>query len=733
MSGPRRNDARNVPYRRGGSPPPTSGQGNPAGGASPYANSNVRQSVVSDASSVSSGYPAAGSLFSPATTASSLSDAGSPNIGAATLPKPVNQGSGTHSLTNKFYAPLATPQAVRSGPTAMGTEDPNVNALYASNTATRTPSTGSVSAGTASGGTAPGRPIPARSSTMKQPPTRPSTPSASAAAAARTNSSSSSAGGARPAAVPAPAPLSFSPQEADAFPATDVIKYLIQIVGRDVISFRRNTQVSYMVVERAKEIVSAINRYIKQVEGGSGDWGSFEKFTAAIAPLEDTLFKLLAFTEDEKARYFASSNSVDDCISSTESWAENREKLLTTLEEFHTQKPIVDLFTQPDSPTDKNERLEAQTNDDKALLEDVIGATKARLAQSPPKFPPYVDDVQTPLDNLLLEVTSGAPSQWFTIITIKTSMLVEGVLEIIEEKSVDADVLNHLKSKRVWQVAQDLLKLLTASANATAQTTPAEVQAKYDEFLLILKEHGDLQLPESYVDLMKQAGYIRRPFQAQAFALILLCRFLADHFTKTADSTVENVNSLEEAIDETLLALKAAVQAVTELRNFDLTNFERNTTINGFQEAEKRIKESFESFGLLEKWNEKQGDLAGALKKDKDRMTELNKMISKKAVATTEGGDVTVKVAITVVEDSVDGTELKFADDDREGDMRLTALRWIVAGTLDEDDVKRARLSGAFFLEKEDGTHSPCALHSTIADIAAGKTEISLRLVIASA
>jgi hypothetical protein len=57
-----------------------------------------------------------------------------------------------------------------------------------------------------------------------------------------------------------------------------------------------------------------------------------------------------------------------------------------------------------------------------------------------------------------------------------------------------------------------------------------------------------LALPRTYVDLMKQAGRIRRPYQAQALALIGLCRFLADKFNALGDSviTVENVNALEE-------------------------------------------------------------------------------------------------------------------------------------------------------------------------------------------
>src|SRR5260221_1281852 len=63
-----------------------------------------------------------------------------------------------------------------------------------------------------------------------------------------------------------------------------------------------------------------------------------------------------------------------------------------------------------------------------------------------------------------------------------------------------------------------------------------------------LQDVGRIVLPGTYVDLMKQAGRIRRPFQAQAFALIMLCRFLADKFSALGCSaaTGENSNSLEE-------------------------------------------------------------------------------------------------------------------------------------------------------------------------------------------
>jgi hypothetical protein len=69
------------------------------------------------------------------------------------------------------------------------------------------------------------------------------------------------------------------------YPATEVIKYLIDTVGHDVMSFRRNTQVSYLLVDRARDICDAINGYIQRTEGG--DWLSFDKFTNAVDPVEE--------------------------------------------------------------------------------------------------------------------------------------------------------------------------------------------------------------------------------------------------------------------------------------------------------------------------------------------------------------------------------------------------------------------------------------------------------------
>jgi hypothetical protein len=63
--------------------------------------------------------------------------------------------------------------------------------------------------------------------------------------------------------------------------------------------------------------------------------------------------------------------------------------------------------------------------------------------------------------------------------------------------------------------------------------------------------------------------------------------------------------------------------------------------------------------------------------------------------------------------------------------MRLSALRWSVAGVLEPEDKKRARTAATFFKESGKQLSKITAAHSTLKDIANGKSEVTLRLVIA--
>ena len=117
------------------------------------------------------------------------------------------------------------------------------------------------------------------------PRSRPARPVSQAASVAGSTSGASVASSATVVAPPSLLTTLTKPTT-DGYPATEVIKFLLEVVGRDVVSFRRNAQVSYMLVDRARDICDAINTHIKKTEAGT-DWASFEKFSDAIDPAEE--------------------------------------------------------------------------------------------------------------------------------------------------------------------------------------------------------------------------------------------------------------------------------------------------------------------------------------------------------------------------------------------------------------------------------------------------------------
>jgi hypothetical protein len=53
------------------------------------------------------------------------------------------------------------------------------------------------------------------------------------------------------------------------------------------------------------------------------------------------LFKLLAFADDEKGQYLAKTGSAVECVSSARIWADKRNEITKTLNEFYTRQELV--------------------------------------------------------------------------------------------------------------------------------------------------------------------------------------------------------------------------------------------------------------------------------------------------------------------------------------------------------------------------------------------------------
>jgi hypothetical protein len=143
--------------------------------------------------------------------------------------------------------------------------------------------------------------------------------------------------------------------ENQVFPATESIRQLIETVARDVVRFRRNTQISYHFVDRARSVCDIINALIQKVDE-EDDWDSYDKFTEAVDLLEEyvhsmscVLFFLMftrlllastATTQDEAQHHFGGDKDLDGYIASATTWESNRGRLREILNSFRTKPEI---------------------------------------------------------------------------------------------------------------------------------------------------------------------------------------------------------------------------------------------------------------------------------------------------------------------------------------------------------------------------------------------------------
>ena len=89
------------------------------------------------------------------------------------------------------------------------------------------------------------------------------------------------------------------------FQATRLIQFLVETVSRDVCTAKRNTMSLYQAINRARDLCNQINALIEQVDKDNGDcdwdlkkesWDSFQKYTAAITPLESFVLHTVVHT-----------------------------------------------------------------------------------------------------------------------------------------------------------------------------------------------------------------------------------------------------------------------------------------------------------------------------------------------------------------------------------------------------------------------------------------------------
>lgn len=201
---------------------------------------------------------------------------------------------------------------------------------------------------------------------------------------------------------------------------------------------------------------------------------------------------------------------------------------------------------------------------------------------------------------------------------------------------------------------------------------------------------------------------------------------LVSEFGETKNRTQENLVYLDEALTATLNGLRKAVDAVTELRIFNLDNFEDHPAYESLQDAHASIRKCHDRFREPGGWSKWDLFIADAIRKDKERMGQLNKLIETRPPLTNQERAEQIELTVLVYDTSSSRPIYKDMFP-VEGSTRLSAVRWIVAGALEELARRRARQRGEFMLVSSNTT---CDLHETVSQYTGPNRKCALQLTI---
>ncbi|KAI0048490.1 hypothetical protein FA95DRAFT_1041453 [Auriscalpium vulgare] len=511
------------------------------------------------------------------------------------------------------------------------------------------------------------------------------------------------------------------------YPVTELIKYLIEAIGHDVVTFQRNTQVSYRLVDRVRNICDKINDLIAKLEE-EDSWDNYDKFSEAIDPLEDLLFQLTTLSEDEASHYLADATALDNSIISANKWEANRKELREALEKLRTETKFTCLFPDADEDEEKEEIDSAAKHDDNTFYAEVVQHIKD--FDIPPTargaVPGLITEVTTRFESLQTKLHAGEASDGLTVLTIKSAMILHGAMGVAGVANVDQEWKYHLWSEAVWKAAEALLQRMVDLAEDD-EDEYTEIDTEYKAFIELLRNTPGVELPESFNSLMKHASKTRRPYLAQALALVALCRSLAKEFDKSEKKTRKNVYSLEDAIEGTLTALQAGVDAVTQINLFNLDDFETHAATSSYVDAKDKVKTAFTDFGLATEWTAKEKTFAAAVKADKDRLTALNQKITARPARDPNATSTLIQVNVKVTDKTKTiNNAISLSTDPK---TRLRAVLYEVSKSLSAPEATRALSGGAFTQEAADGTATPHGLQKTVSELASGQT-CELTLVI---
>jgi len=390
-------------------------------------------------------------------------------------------------------------------------------------------------------------------------------------------------------------------------------------------------------------------------------WDDYDKYTLAIAPLEDLLLKLSLVVDSESTAWLPIDTKIIDLISSVQTW-QDRRKDLRALDGFYSNKHLKDV---KDETTDSDAKS-FHFRDDLTFLNALCKGISGLKESIQLKISTHVKNA----DNIVPKINGTTADESIEQI-IRSAMLVYGVMAVFKGGLEADDCKAHLKSKRMWTEVQGLLSSVVEHLSASKDV--ATLKSKVEAFIAFLKTFSGAKLPSSYWELRKAVQKVRRPYHAQTLAAVRQARQLAEHFSKLKadEQTSAILQPLEDAIDAVTAAISDAASKITSVLSLKATDTQLVDT--AFVTAKQKLDECFTKYKITATTGT---SLADAKTEDDKYVTEINKHF--KDGLKTRSASTSVNVELIRVKADASEDSKTYSMDDS---TQLSAILWKEAGS----------------------------------------------------
>ncbi|KAH7313243.1 hypothetical protein B0J17DRAFT_634189 [Rhizoctonia solani] len=519
------------------------------------------------------------------------------------------------------------------------------------------------------------------------------------------------------------------------YSATNVIYKLLRVVGSEVCSFRRNHQIAYRLVERARDLYDAINARIHLVDLNNS-FEDYEIYTQAIDPLEEVLLNIIPIAFDERELDHLSTSSWAEYVQVTGQWRSNRLAIRRSFQDMRMKPQFQALMST--LMDDEDDLFNAYTRDDLSYLDyllRIIGANIQQIVE--PKVKEYVEQIANGLHETaaLQRSNSGKHlrgSEDLNAIPIQCAHFASRMVVTMVNASVPKDIRDQLAlNTTLWDtLAQLVLDIFAFMASQLAPRDSEQVSesvtrvdvsititqftTRYDDLVKMADKvpvPPAIEIPQGYSRLLPLVGKVDRTYHAQSLLLVALCRQAVASFGTKKSTSSRDV--LEKALNQTIAALEAAGQDVGSGRSTPVNEDSNDNVPKGYNHlngdtkgqgrtnnCSRLYKQSADKltacFQTLEIQYDvdPQGKFKQAQSKDNARVAEVNEKLNKYEHPSTIG------VVVNVYENNRNGQKIKtlpFVS--ISSNARLEYVKYLVANQL-EDRV----LAQTGHFERENGS-----------------------------